>query len=214
MAKLSALVLVTALSVTLTGCVATTGGQPVAADLSGGSPITRPSIEPPDDEPTPEPSLEPETSERGSVPKKVGELAGLCAKDPCVKSELAVEFTVDRIQVDPTCTRPYAPPPDNGHYIALSLTINTTAAFTKDMAYLFDFSPFSFEVVGPDGVTEASDPGYGVFGCLDGTDFVPVGGMTPSSRYKGVVVLDSKHTSGIIVLRMPGDPSGGWEWAF
>lgn len=207
MAKLPTLALVTALLVTLTGCVATTGGEPVAAGGGGAAPTSRPTIEPPD-----EPSREPRASGRGSVPKKVGEPAGLCADDAC--SATALEFTVDRIQVDPKCTEPYAPPPDNGHYIALSMTISTTAAFTEDLSYLVDFSPFSFQVVGPDGVTELSDPGYGVFGCLKGSDFLPLGGLAPSSRYVGVVVLDSKHTSGVIVLRMPGDPTGGWEWTF
>lgn len=213
MAKYRTLALVAALLVALTSCTTTTEGRPRAADGPGqaAAPPSRPSIEPPDD-PATELPPEPRTSERGAVPKKVGETAGLCADETCTDNVL--EFTVDKIQVDPTCTEPYAPPPDNGHYIALSMTISTTNEFTEDMAYMVDFSPFSFEVVGPDGLTETSDPGYGVYGCLDGSDFLPMGGLAPSSKYVGVVVLDSKYDKGIIVLRIPGDPTSGWEWSF
>jgi hypothetical protein len=211
MAKYPTLALVAALLAALTSCTTTTGGQPAAANGAGqaAAPPSRPSIEP--DDPTSEP-LEPRTSPRGAVPKKIGETAGLCVNEAC--SDSALEFTVDRIQVDPPCTEPYAPPPDNGHYIALSMTINTTDEFTEDMDYTVDFSPFSFEAVGPDGVTEASDPGYGVYACLDGADFLPLGGLAPSSRYVGVVVLDSKYETGVIVLRMPANPASGWEWNF
>lgn len=211
MAKLlPTLTLVTTVLVTLAGCAATTGGQPVAAELAGVVPPSRPTIEPPEVDPPAEEPDERDTP-RGNLSKKIGETAGLCADDACTVN--ALEFSVDRIEVDPTCTEPYAPPPDNGHYIALSMTITTTEAFTEDMSYIVDFSPFSFEVVGPDGVTEVSDPGYGVYGCLDGSDFVPLNGLAPASRYAGVVVLDSRYDAGRIVLRMPGDPAG-WEWTF
>lgn len=208
MAKLlPTLTIVTTALVALAGCATTTSGQPVAVNRAEAVAPSRSTIEPP--------SVDPPTRERDrprdNLPKKVGEMAALCADDPCTVT--ALEFTVDRIQVDPTCTEPYAPPPDNGHYIALSMTITTTEAFTEDMSYVVDFSPFSFEVIGPDGVTEVGDPGYGVYGCLAGSDFVPLDGLAAESRYVGVVVLDTRYTAGRIVLRMPGDPAG-WEWTF
>jgi hypothetical protein len=212
MAKYPKRVLVAALLVALASCTTTTEGQPRAAGVGGQEAETssRPSIEPPGD-PSSEPPTESRTSSRGNYPTKVGETARLCVDDPCTSS--ALEFIVHKIEVNPKCTEPFAPPPDNGHYIALSMTIITTDELTEEMGFLVDFSPFSFQVVGPDGVTETSDPGYGVYGCLKGSNFLPIGSLSPSSRYEGVVLLDSKYDKGVIVLRMPADPTG-WEWTF
>jgi len=185
----------------LAGCATVTAGEP-SAGRSDDPYRTPPSG----------PATASATTPRGAVAKDLGDPAGVCADEACAHDALI--FTVDKIQVDPTCTEPYAEPPENGHYIAVSMSIETTTDFTDDLSFMVDFSPFSFDIVGPDGVTEPGDPGMGVYMCLRSSGFLPLEGLAPASRYVGVVVLDSRHTKGTLVLRMPGDPTGGWEWTF
>jgi hypothetical protein len=197
--------IVAAAAVVLSGCTSRTNGEAnVAAAHSSGlaSPPTSAEAAAAD---------EPELSPRGAIPKQIGEAAGLCNDEKC--TAFAVTFTVDKIEVDVQCTEPYAEPPANGHYIALTMTIKTTDLFGPDLVPLFNISPFSWEIIGADGITEASDPGAGAYSCLPTSDLPPAG-LSPSSQYVTTMVLDSRNASGILLLRMPNLVDGGWEWTF
>lgn len=80
--------------------------------------------------------------------------------------------------------------------------MKTTDKFTEDMAYLVGFSPYGFQLVGPDGITEQS--GNGGYGCMAQNETLPSGPYAPSSQYTGKVVLDSRNAT-------RGDPSSGWR---
>lgn len=147
---------------------------------------------------------------RGTIAKKVGEPAGICTRSDC--SEVGMTFTVDSIKVDAKCTAPYASRPEHGHFIVVAMTIKTTAAFDDDMALGSMINPLSFSVVGPDGITEAS--GSGGYGCLRDSEQLPPGPWAPSSQYVGKVVVDSRSTTGALILRLSALGTGGWEWPF
>jgi hypothetical protein len=165
--------------------------------------------------PTTTTKADPAKNQRGNLTKRLGEAAMLCADKDCSKA--ALTFTVDKIEVDPKCTDPYAhkygvdTPPQNGHYVVLHMTVKTTTDMPSEMAPLIGFNGYEFSVIGPDGVTSASaDGGYG---CMDTNDRLPSAGVSPGSQYQGTVVLDTKHTSGTIAFRF-ATMNGGWEWSY
>ncbi|WP_424189221.1 hypothetical protein ACOBQX_12245 [Actinokineospora sp. G85] len=47
---------------------------------------------------------------------------------------------------------------------------------------------------------------------VDPKDHLTSDALSPASQYKGVVMLESKSTSGPLVFRPAG--TSGWEWAF
>lgn len=203
-AFIAVLVLATA---ALVGCTSRSGGGDVNAAHSSGL------ATPASDTPSSPSSAAAAKSPRGAIPKSLGEPAGLCTDLSC--KEFGMTFTVDKIEVDATCTEEYAAEigaaPKNGHFVVLTMTVKTTDKFTEDIAYVVDFSPFAFQFVGPDGITEPS--GDGGYGCMAQNEVLPSGPYAPSSQYTGKVVLDSKNTAGVILLRMTGT-SVSWEWTF
>jgi hypothetical protein len=144
-------------------------------------------------------------SARGLLVKQVGERAGIGTTD----SDARAWFTLDAIEVDPKCSG--STPPENGHLIALSFTVNTTALLDQSQAWFIRGQ--YFEVVGPDGITDAhleTGPGHG---CLPDREELPGSPYAASSNYVGKVVLDSRYASGVITYRPPVELAGaGWEW--
>jgi hypothetical protein len=152
-------------------------------------------------------------SPRGTIAKKVGDVAALCTDDSC--TQFAVTFTVDKIEVDPKCTGKYArqsgSKPERGHFVALTFTVKTTDRFADDQAF-FTVNPYDFSVVGPDGLTET--PGPGAYGCLPDSELLPTANYAPSSQYVGKMLVDTKHPKGILMFRPAVMGTGGWEWEF
>jgi hypothetical protein len=70
---------------------------------------------------------------------------------------MTVAFTVDAIQVDPTCDAPAPPEPMNGHFIAVDMRMNIDASDT-DGEFVREKD---FAIVGPNGVTDTNVVGYG-----------------------------------------------------
>ncbi len=68
--------------------------------------------------------------------------------------------------------------------------------------------------MGQDGLTESSLATGPSFGCLDRSMSLP-DSLSPASKYRGAVVLDSANSSGTLIFR-PNftDDDGGWEWAY
>jgi serine phosphatase RsbU (regulator of sigma subunit) len=78
----------------------------------------------------------------------------------------------------------------------------------------FSISPGDVAVVGPDGLTECPVFSGASFGCLKDTEMLPQNPFTPASKYRGSVLLDTRHTSGATTFRPATMGGGGWEWQF
>ncbi|MCO1579328.1 hypothetical protein M8C13_26600 [Crossiella sp. SN42] len=142
-------------------------------------------------------------SARGNLVKNVGERAGWTTRD----QELAADFTLTAIEVDPRCKAQWE---NTGgkHMLVLSFTVETTAKLPADQAWWI--MAHDFEVIGPDGFTESAlvPDGYG--NCPK--DLLPTRPYAPASKFTGKLVLFSKHAHGTLVYRMASDV--GWEWTY
>lgn len=161
--------------------------------------------------PTEEVSNEPVRSDRGNIVKTLGQEGGFFGpNDPDGTGPLVLSFTVDSITPDVECNSGFASPPDNGHFIGIDLRVSTSADYPAD-EYLTTFTAADFSVVGPDGLTVSDVQGQ-AFSCLGENEFTydPMG---PGQQYAGTVVIDSPATSGVLVYKPGGEPTG-WEWPF
>ena len=146
----------------------------------------------------------PAKSPRGHIIKQIGQVAGQAD----VNGKMMLTFTLDKVQVDAKCTDQYAEKAKRGHYIALSFTVKTTADLPADGGTVF--TQHDFDIVGADGVTESEVASYGI--CMKPDEYFTTDALAPSSQYRGLIVLDSKNTMGVVAFRPGG--AGGWEWAF
>lgn len=159
---------------------------------------------------TPTPTAKPKATSpwnaRGNVVKGIGEPGTLVSRD---KKTVLLEFTVTAIEPNFQCTNQYAQPSQNGNFIAISLEIETKPELGEKR---FDVGPHLWKVIGPDGVTENDSMGSGAM-CLNASERIP-SGIGSGERLVGQVVLDSKHTSGVVVLAADPGSAYGWEWSF
>lgn len=157
--------------------------------------------------PTPTPTG-PAKSARGNLIKDIGQKAGTV--DPSTGKAL-IDFTVTAIEPDFTCTAKYADKPTNGHYLAITLDITTSPDWNSDESWM-SFQSDAWSVVSPEGKTENDSSGQG-YTCVDSSQEVPYE-LGPGEHVEGKVILDTAYTSGAIVLKIPGQSVGGWEWSF
>lgn len=160
---------------------------------------------------TPAPD-EPKKSKRGNIIKEIGQGAGTLNID--TKDQLAT-FVVNAIEVDPACTDPYAAdyPSENGHFIALDVSIETFPELAEEDFPSFDLNPNNMKIIAPNGTTSnASLATMGSYGCLNDAEEIPSNGLGPAEKATGKIVIDSEVASGILVITQGG--STGWEYAF
>lgn len=150
---------------------------------------------------------EPAKSARGNLIKEVGQKAGVV--DPA--GNTLIDFTVTAIEPDFKCTSKYADPAKHGHFLAISLDITTSSDWNSDEAWM-DFQSSAWSVISPEGKTENDSSGQGYM-CVDNSEAVPHQ-IGPGEHVEGKVILDTAYTSGAIVLKIPGQSTGGWEWSF
>jgi hypothetical protein len=151
------------------------------------------------------------TNARQNIEKKIGESAGLGGTDP---SSSALNFAITKITIDARCSEPYAEKAQNGHFILVDMSVSTSP--TMDRTYgSYIINPNNFSIVGPDGVTEAGESltSMAAYTCLSQSKQLPTT-LAPGQRYLGTIVLDSRYTSGVLVLAPQGgfDNGNGWEW--
>src|SRR5690606_36659293 len=97
-----------------------------------------------------------ESSERGNVVKAVRALGGLVAEESGTLDDAWMTFTVTDIEVDGGCTSGFSDPPENGHFIIVSMSIET-APVSEWPAEAQGFPLLFYDnwsIVGPDGITE------------------------------------------------------------
>ncbi|THE19340.1 hypothetical protein E1J17_01480 [Kocuria rosea] len=170
---------------------------------------TAPNVEPATAESTP--SSTQETSPRGNLMKEIGEPAGIHSLDDPSKN--VVTYVIKGIEVDPVCTGPYPQAPENGHFMAVDMEVETAAdpGFTEVMYGSLNISAHSFKMIDANGTTVnsiASGPSYG---CLPEAEMLP-STIGPGERATGKVILDVPSTEGILVYNEAMDSSLGWEW--
>jgi len=168
--------------------------------------------------PTPSPSATPTAESRygtstknarGNLVKAIGQLSGgsVSPTDPTV----VVEFTLTAIDPNFKCTNQYAQAPANGHFVALTFDVQTTADLAKAAFPEWSIMSSDFRVFAPDGTRENDSTGNSS-GCLKESEALPAF-MGPGEHAVGKVVLDTAQTTGSIVLANGGG-STGWEWGF
>lgn len=150
-----------------------------------------------------------ERSARGNLVGKVGDIATL---NPATDPELdLVTFSVTDIATDLACTTPYAEPPQNGHYVGVTMDVATAPdpEFTEHMYGDLYLGSHSFKYVTAEGTT-ANDVVGNAYMCLDETQLLPQE-IGPGEQVTGTVVLDLPTVDGTLILEEM-TTGQAWEW--
>lgn len=188
----------------LTAC----GGTPSAAPTSPNVETLAPS--------TPSPSDSPGKSTRGNIVKSLSEPAGITDAE----GDTLATFTVNSITADAPCTGPYPIAAENGHFVVLDVTIETTPELASDDGSYstFDMSAAMFKFVGGNGTTFNGNLGSAAaYSCLPDEEQVGVngGGVGPGEKVAGKIALDIPETTGTLIFQSYLTSGvGGWEWTF
>ncbi|MDQ3578040.1 MAG: hypothetical protein M3443_10665, partial [Actinomycetota bacterium] len=197
-----------ALLLVVTAATACTSGEPGTKSQAEVEAIHSSGLKTPSAPPTTTTNSAPATpakSPRGNIMKTVGQAAGL--SDASGKTMMT--FTLDKVTVDPKCSSPYAEKAKHGHYVSLAFTVKTTTDLTADSG-IYGLTQHDFDIVGADGITESEVSSYTL--CMNNDEYLTSDPFAPASQYGGLIVLDTKHTTGTIVFRPPGmTGNGGWE---
>lgn len=152
---------------------------------------------------------EAEKSTRGNLVKEIGEGAGMTDED----GEQLVSFVVNSISIDVPCTHEYSQAPENGHIMVLDISVVTEPALAESLDPTFQFNPYGFTEIAPNGTTSNADLGtMATYSCLPDAEVLPQT-IGPGEKVTGKVVLDVTNPSGTLVFKYGGSPSG-WEWTY
>ncbi|WP_029145572.1 hypothetical protein [Microbacterium luticocti] len=148
------------------------------------------------------------TNDRGNLVKKIGQIAGTgSVDDPDV---ITSTFAVTDIVVDRKCTDEFAEKPQNGHYVAVHLNVETTKDLAKEDYPVVGFDAGYWQAYDAKG-TRVNDPLGNAFTCLASSEQLP-GEIGPAQSVSGWIVLDVPTTHGAVVLAPYG--ATGWEWDY
>jgi hypothetical protein len=189
------------------GCATAVRGQAAPDPAMGPGKAVAPSTEPPSSSSSSAPAGSGD-NERGNIEKQIGEEAGVTGTDG---SDL-MTFTVDAIQVDYPCSGDYPQPPENGHFVGLSMHITTAPNLPADS--FVDISATDFTFIGSDGVTVSNVDTFPAFTCAPDDEQLPSGPLGSGQQYVGTLVLDVPETTGILQYQPLYLSAGGWEWHF
>ncbi|MGH9250697.1 MAG: hypothetical protein ACRD0W_14395, partial [Acidimicrobiales bacterium] len=147
-------------------------GDPSATSDSG-SPSPSPTTPTPTGQATPtEGGAGGDAGQRDTQVTRVGETANAVESADGVPS---VEFVVDEIAVDGTCTSGSAEAPERGHMLVVSLTMTTSPELVEvTLTPTIDVNRSDFTIVGSDGRTEADNGTMAAFTCLAESDAMPI----------------------------------------
>lgn len=156
------------------------------------------------------------TSERGNIPKVVGQKGGMLSPDGQFR---LVTFTVTRIVTDPPCLNAAPPAPAHGHYVEVDLDIVTTADMgIEGSDPTVTFTPDNWFFYPPDGDGVIAG-GVQAFNTVDDCELsVPAlpESIGASQTVSGSVLLDV--APGTVYLSYdPGAACGcqeSWEWPY
>lgn len=150
----------------------------------------------------------PKKSERGNLIKEPGQVAGIMNEDG---SELVL-FTVHSIKADFTCTGPYKEKPENGHFLALDVSVETKKGVKDEYYSDWSMNPYGFKTIAPNGTTSNADLGtMASYSCVDDSEQLPEVGDNEKAR--GLVVLDVETDEGTLVFS-DSNVGAAWEWEY
>lgn len=171
--------------------------------------------EPPQEEPvTEEPTTEPpgpSRSERGNVIKAIGEAAAIIGDD----GQPLVTFVVNSITLDVVCTEAGAEPAENGHLLAVDVSVQTSPAMADPDALIstFDMSSYSFRTIAPNGTSSnAAADSFATLFCLNDAALLP-SSIGPGENVTGIVLLDVETPQGVLIYENVWI-SDAWEWNY
>lgn len=149
-----------------------------------------------------------ETSARGNLIKQMGEPAGLIGSN----GEPFVTFTVHSISQG-QCTEPMSEAPENGHFIFLDVSVETSPVLVDEYG-----TPFSlvlgWKAIGPEGQTSnATLDTFAAFTCLPDRQTLP-SELGPAEQARATIVLDTPYPQGTLVYQDMMYPETGWEWEY
>lgn len=195
--------------------------EPVAPETpahtpSSTPPPAAPMPQPPPPAPAPPappaPPAQPgtQTSIRGNLIKQIGETAGI--RD--ANGEYLVTFVVNSISNNVVCSGPYAGPSENGVFVAVEMSVQTSPnMLNSDLIESFSIDASGFTAIGPDGVTSNVSPYTAAsLSCLSEADSLPTT-IGPGENVRGKVLLDLQSPSGTLVFEDWWTDSA-WEWTY
>ncbi len=147
----------------------------------------------------------------GYIGKEIGQQAALGATP--TGPDMAVIFSVDKIQPSFKCTSRFAQQAENGGFLGVHLTVQLTDHFDKSTLYSFDASRSSFTIVGDDGAVENDVATSAAYSCLDSKDEISQNLDIPGTTASGWLVFDTEYTHGSLLFTQ-FLMDGGWEWHF
>jgi len=198
---------IAAVAILTTGCAGQSATQQAAPTVEPISTVTPSVMASPTA--TPSATATAKKSPRGNVVKTVGEPGW----QNLASGEKVMSFVVKSISVDSACTSPYAQAPQNGHFIAVAVDVETTPDLAKDINKFVWFGAQSWKLIADNGTTYNGSLDSGpAYGCLNDSERLP-SNIGPAEKVTGTLVLDVPVTSGTLVLENTGG-GGGWEWVF
>ncbi|MGQ0840752.1 hypothetical protein [Actinokineospora sp.] len=109
------------------------------------------------------------------------------------------------------CTERGSLPPNNGHYLAVTIVLRTTEEYEPDWGWWM--SATDFATYDADG----NATGKGIFtSCLPVQRYLPDDFYLADAGYYGVVLLDSSSEHGTLTYKphnMPAEVTG-WRWQY
>lgn len=147
-------------------------------------------------------------SSRGNLVKKVGEGASVTDKDKTVAS-----FVVNSIEVDPQCTGTSAAPAENGHFVALDVSMETAPELAESVNPQFGLAGYGWKAIADNGTTfNGSLSSFSAFMCFPDAERFP-SALGPGEKATGKIVLDVPTPTGVLVHQQGFMPAG-WEWEY
>lgn len=126
-------------------------------------------------------------------------------------------FVIKDIEVDPTCTAPYAEDPENGHFVAVEVEIETgpEPGFSEGTyGGNFSMAPEVFRVVDKNGTTLNSATSVASMMCFDQTEQIP-SNLGASERATGKMVFDVPSAEGVLIYdNFTSSDRPSFEWKF
>lgn len=145
----------------------------------------------------------PSTSPRGFIPKQLGEEAGVYVDEE--RTKVGYTFTIDEIIPNFQCDEA----PENGGFLAVRLTVTTTPDYEDGSFYI---TQGDFTVIDPQGMQQNNTATFPAYQCVPDAEAFPTGGPGKAVTAKGMFVLDTAVSTGILVLHPFG--TTGWEWQY
>lgn len=141
-------------------------------------------------------------------------IVGESGAETNANGQVKLTFAVQSLKSTDTCSSRDGKlqKPKNGTFLVLDVTVTTGPSAASSLTKVLH--PTDFSVVGPDGYTESDLLTLNAYTCYEGVVQIPIQ-LSPSSKYRGQIILDSPVPRGSLIYLPFGDSTGhGWEWKF